>query len=96
MSLNHTIIAGLLPKDGDEVLKALNEASAAGYSLLSTTSCAIDESNAYYIATFGKPLAEPEKRSGISMSGGGPIARKTLSDVNARAPAQQPDTGESS
>lgn len=70
--LAHSIVSGLIPKDGAEVQKALDEASAAGYSLLSTTSCAIDEANAYFIATFGKPVIEPARsRGGIGMGGGG-------------------------
>lgn len=69
--LDHTLVCGLVPKDGDALQKAMNETSAAGYNLIHTTCCAIDESNAYYIATFGKPVTEP-RRSGIGMTGGGP------------------------
>jgi hypothetical protein len=70
--LAHSLVSGLIPRDGAEIQKALDEASAAGCSLLSTTCCAIDEANAYYIATFGKPITEPRAARGIGMGGGGP------------------------
>jgi hypothetical protein len=92
MSLTHVIIAGLVPKDGNDVQKALNEASAEGYVLISTTSCAIDEENAYYIATLGKPVVEPAKqRGGIGMSGGG--SNRISQNVDARPPAQSENPG---
>lgn len=68
--LKHHIVAGLIPEDGADVAKGLDEASAEGFQLLSTTCCALDEHNAYYIATFGIPVTEP-KRGGIGMTGGG-------------------------
>ena len=87
--LAHQVIAGLVPKDAAELTKALDDASANGYSLLSTTSCAIDEQNAYYIATFGKPVVEPAKgRGGIGMGGGGPRPRTEPPNVDASTAAQ--------
>ena len=91
--LAHTIVSGLIPKDGAEVQKALDEMSAAGFSLLSTTCCAIDEANAYYIATFGKPVVAPANlRSGIGMGGGGPRPRTEPQNVDASTAAQSKDS----
>ena len=92
--LTHTLIAGLVPKDGIALQKALDEASAAGYVFISSTCCAIDETNAYYIATMGLPVAEPATREGIGMSGGG---RNTMrpKDVPASPPAQSTNSGAS-
>lgn len=94
--LTHTIIAGLIPTDGIKVQKALDEASAQGYVFISSTCCALDEFNAYYIATMGLPVAEPPaKRGGIGLGGGG---RNTMSatDVSKSPAAPPPDSKASS
>jgi hypothetical protein len=93
--LNHTIISGMLPTDGIALQAALDKASAEGHVLLSTTSCAINENEAYFIATLGKPVAEPAKaeRRGIGMGGGGPTQRPQ--NVDASPAAQSKNPGES-
>ncbi len=91
--LAHSLVSGLIPQDGDAIQKALDEASAAGYSLLSTTCCAIDEANAYYIATFGKPITAPAAgRGGIGMGGGGPRTRTDTPHVDASIASQSKDS----
>lgn len=91
--LTHTIISGMLPTDGIKLQAALDQASAEGHVLLSTTSCAINENEAYFIATFGKPVAEPAKaeRRGIGMGGGGPRQRTPDVDASTTAQSQNPE-----
>ena len=90
--LDHALVTGLVPQDGEAIQKALNEASANGYVLLDTTSCAIDEQNAYYIATFGKPVVEPKtERGGIGMRGG--PSPRIPQNVDASPVAQSKDSG---
>lgn len=94
--LTHTIIAGMLPTDGIKLQAALDKASAEGHVLLSTTSCAINENEAYFIATMGLPVAEPAKatRSGIGMTDGGSRPRTPI-NVDASPAAQSKNPGES-
>ncbi|MDR5729578.1 MAG: hypothetical protein RB191_19350 [Terriglobia bacterium] len=89
MAVEHQIVSGKIPQDGDEILKALDEASADGYILSQTTSCAIDEANAYYIATMVKPVVDsgPARPSSIGLSGGG-SKQKEPPNVNSSPPAQ--------
>jgi len=93
--LTHTLISGMLPTDGIKLQAALDQASAEGHVLLSTTSCAINENEAYFIATLGKPVAEPAKaeRRGIGMGGGGPNTRSQNVDASTASQSKNPGEG---
>lgn len=71
MSSNHQLVAGTLPDDGSKIEEALDVASRAGYSVLTTTSCALNDTQVYYVATLAVPVEEPkqEKITGIRMKG---------------------------
>ena len=88
--LQHTIVTGNLPEDSNGILQALNELSAEGFQVLSTTS-AIDSTGVVrYAATLGKVIAQPaHQRSGIGMSGGGPVNKEPSNVDQNTAPQQE-------
>lgn len=83
--LEHKILTGILPEDAVELLTAINEVSADGYLLLSTT-CAVEApGKTQYVVLFGKPLAQQPagQRSGIGFrNGGGPNRKPPNVDQN--------------
>lgn len=58
-AFEHTLVAGLLPQEGEAILKALDRASALGFAVIHTTACAENENSVYYVATLAREKEEP-------------------------------------
>lgn len=86
--LNHTLVCGTLPADGEKVMADLDIASGKGFVLASTSTCAISDTEVYYTATLVKTEEKPAQGRGISMRSG----PKDIAHVDPHATPKLGDT----